>query len=83
MPRLLAALFGFTAIAVCIIYGIEPWTTIVRGFVAFAVGHVAGALWESILGTPGGREVNAAELVELAEPGSNAKPSEPADENVA
>jgi hypothetical protein len=79
MPRLLAALFGFTALAVCIIYGIEPWTSIVRGFVAFAMGHVAGAIWESLFGAPGAKEVNASDLVDHAEPGR----SEPADENVA
>ncbi|MFM9871859.1 MAG: hypothetical protein ACKVQS_00175 [Fimbriimonadaceae bacterium] len=59
MPKLLGGVFALVALSVCILNGIEPWTATVRGLVAFAVGHIAGALWESIFGQPGGRVVTA------------------------
>ncbi|MBA4292179.1 hypothetical protein C0431_04345 [bacterium] len=63
MPKLLGGLFAFVALAVCIVNGIEPWTSTVRGLVAFFVGHLAGALWESIFGQPGGTVVEASSLI--------------------
>lgn len=64
MAKLLAGIFALVALAVCIINRIEPWTATVRGLVAFAVGHFAGTLWESFFGQPGGKIVNAEDLVE-------------------
>jgi hypothetical protein len=62
MPKLLAGIFALAALSVCILNGIEPWTATVRGFVAFAVGHIAGAVWESIFGQPGGKIITSEDL---------------------
>jgi|GEM_PF-1728060 len=59
VPKLLGGIFALAALSVCILNGIEPWTATVRGFVAFAVGHIAGAIWESIFGQPGGRIITS------------------------
>ncbi len=67
MPKVLGSLFAVVALGVCILAGIEPWTATVRGIVAFAVGHVLGAIWESFTGTPGGKELNAKDLIESVE----------------
>lgn len=63
MPKLLGGIFALAALSVCILNGIEPWTATVRGLVAFAVGHIAGALWESIFGQPGGRVISSKDFV--------------------
>ncbi|MCA0359919.1 MAG: hypothetical protein LCH41_02580 [Armatimonadetes bacterium] len=48
MSKLIGALTALTALTVCLLNGIEPVTTIVRALVAFAIGHVVGAVWEGI-----------------------------------
>ncbi len=62
MPKLLGGIFALAALSVCILNGIEPWTATVRGFVAFAFGHIAGAIWESVFGQPGGRIVTTEDI---------------------
>lgn len=67
MAKLLGGIFAFVALAVCILNGIEPWTTTVRGLVAFVAGHFAGALWESFFGQPGGKVIQADEFTNREE----------------
>ncbi len=62
MPKVIGGLFAVVALAVCIVASIEPWTATVRGMVAYAVGHLFGALWESFTGVPGARELSVDEL---------------------
>ncbi|QYK52630.1 MAG: hypothetical protein KF824_10230 [Fimbriimonadaceae bacterium] len=82
MPKVLGSLFAVVALGVCILAGIEPWTSTVRGIVAFAVGHVLGAIWESFTGAPGGKELNAEDLLaEVNEP--EPEPEEPLQAEVA
>jgi hypothetical protein len=82
MPKVLGSLFAVVALGVCILAGIEPWTSTVRGIVAFAVGHVLGAIWEGFTGAPGGKELNAGDLLtETSEPDD--QPVEQLQEEVA
>lgn len=41
---------ALTAIAACVATRIDPFDTIVRGLLAFAAGHLAGAVWDAIFG---------------------------------
>lgn len=52
MPKLVASLTALTALAAAVLAGIDPWTTFLRGVIAFMVGHLAGTLWEVIFGKP-------------------------------
>lgn len=65
MAKLIGAVTALAALAVCILAGIDPVLTTVRGMVAYAVGHVVGAVWESLLKKPQPR----AELTAAAETG--------------
>lgn len=67
MPKVLGALFAVVALGVCILAGIESWTATLRGIVAYVIGHFFGAIWESFTGVPGGKELNAKDLLESSE----------------
>lgn len=67
MSRFLAALLSFAALAACILSGIDAQTTVIRAGIAFFVGHLAGAFWESIFGKKPEPEVLNVSLVLAAE----------------
>ena len=68
MAKTLGALLAFLSIAVCILAGIDPVTTTVRGLSAFAIGIAIGAVWDSIM--PAKRQANIYFVDEQAEVGS-------------
>lgn len=51
VPVMVSSLTAFTAMATCVIVGIDPWTSVLRGIVAGLVGYFAGSLWEAVFGT--------------------------------
>lgn len=50
VPRFVGSLTALTALSACVLTGMDPYTTILRGIVAYAAGHFAGALWDAIFG---------------------------------
>ena len=48
MSKVVASALSLTALAVCILARIDPWTSFVRAIAAFVVGHVLGAAWEAL-----------------------------------
>lgn len=50
VPRFVGSLTALTALSACVLTGIDPYTTVLRGIVAYAAGHFAGAVWDAIFG---------------------------------
>ena len=51
MIKLVGSLLAFTALAVSILTGADPFTCLTRSAAAFAVGAVAASLWSGIVST--------------------------------
>lgn len=77
MAKLIGAVTALAALAVCILAGIDPVLTTVRGMVAYAVGHVVGAVWEGLLKKPQPR------VVEMTATTNGQTPSEDPDAQAA
>jgi len=45
VPKLIGLLCALVALAACVVSGVEPWTSLLRAFVAFVVGMVGTQIW--------------------------------------
>lgn len=41
---------ALTALASGVVSNIDPWTTFLRGAIAFLAGHFAGSFWDALFG---------------------------------
>ena len=49
-PKLVGSLTAMSALAACVLTGIDSWDTFFRGIVAYLAGHFAGSLWDAVFG---------------------------------
>jgi hypothetical protein len=76
MIKLVGSLLAFTALAVSILTGADPFTCLTRSAAAFAVGAFAASLWSGIVSTVQAPKKASSNGESAAEPIADSKDTE-------